>query len=345
MNKIILKTILCLFMSHILSAQTPQFINYQSVVRNITGEVVKNQSVRFRLSITDGVNGSTIYSETHQATTNLLGLVNLNIGSGTPVSNVFSNVNWGSGVKFLKVEIDIKGGTNYTLLGSQQFVSVPYALYADKTRQADTAGYTNTAIYANRAGSIANQWEFNNNGIHYNGGKVGIGTSTPTHKLTLEGSHDGDDHCFINVRNTTTNFDGTAFARFYSGSSNTFTSLAHHNSNFYEPEHADFGQLWSTGRGLILRASPTGDPNNGVIKFMTGLRAGGFSNERMRIEANGNIGIGTPSPKAKVEVSGGDVYVSDINKGIILKSPNGNCWRVTIDNSGNFVRTSIACPN
>jgi hypothetical protein len=64
----------------------------------------------------------------------------------------------------------------------------------------------------------------------------------------------------------------------------------------------------------------------------------------MRIEANGNVGIGTRTPKAKIEVAEGDVYVSDATKGIILKSPNGNCWRVTVDNIGNFVRTAIICP-
>lgn len=51
------------------------------------------------------------------------------------------------------------------------------------------------------------------------------------------------------------------------------------------------------------------------------------------------------TPKSKIEVASGDVYVSDPTRGIILKSPNGGCWRVTIDNTGNFVRTSIACPN
>ena len=57
------------------------------------------------------------------------------------------------------------------------------------------------------------------------------------------------------------------------------------------------------------------------------------------------LGFGTENPKAKIEVADGDIYVSDPSKGIILKSPNGNCWRVTIDNTGNFIRTAISCPN
>ena len=58
----------------------------------------------------------------------------------------------------------------------------------------------------------------------------------------------------------------------------------------------------------------------------------------------GNVGIGTTSPATKLEVANGDVYVSDPTKGIILKSPNGTCFRVTIDDSGNFVKTQITCP-
>jgi len=64
----------------------------------------------------------------------------------------------------------------------------------------------------------------------------------------------------------------------------------------------------------------------------------------MRITGNGNIGIGTNNPKTKLQVTDGDVYVDNATKGIILKSPDGNCWRVTVDNFGNLVRISISCP-
>jgi hypothetical protein len=103
-------------------AQSPQNINYQAVVRNNAGDVIKNQSVRFKLSVTEGANGVTTYSETHQATTNSFGLVNLSIGTGTLLSGTFSSINWASGAKFLKVEVDATGGTNYALMGSQQLV-------------------------------------------------------------------------------------------------------------------------------------------------------------------------------------------------------------------------------
>jgi len=57
-----------------------------------------------------------------------------------------------------------------------------------------------------------------------------------------------------------------------------------------------------------------------------------------------NLGIGTDSPKTKVEVAEGDVYISNIDNGIIMKSPDGGCWKGTLDNSGNLNFISIECP-
>ena len=67
--------------------------------------------------------------------------------------------------------------------------------------------------------------------------------------------------------------------------------------------------------------------------------------ERIRISPEGNLGIGTTSPNAKLQIADGDIYIEDINKGVVMKSPNGQCWRMTIDDDGQIMTTAISCPN
>lgn len=178
---------------------------------------------------------------------------------------------------------------------------------------------------------------------------VGIGTNNPLYKLSIDGSEESgnpDKRTFLSLNNTKQNTASLVSMQLKTGTSGTITLLTQASSiygtDYYGNEYADFGQLWSTGAGLILRAGNTS--STGVIKFQTGTAPFGSSNERMRITGSGNVGIGTNDPKSKLQVSNGDVYVEDSSKGIILKSPNGNCWRVTIDNFGNFIRTQITCP-
>ncbi|MFM2392728.1 MAG: hypothetical protein RLZZ546_710 [Bacteroidota bacterium] len=58
-----------------------------------------------------------------------------------------------------------------------------------------------------------------------------------------------------------------------------------------------------------------------------------------------NVGISESNPSAKLEVSGGDIYLDNLDAGVIVRSPNGKCWRLTVNNSGNVISTSVACPD
>jgi hypothetical protein len=124
--------ILLSFFTHLtVFGQAPNLINYQGVARDNSGNELVNQSISLQLSILeDNSNGTVVYSETHFTTTNDFGLFNTHIGNGTLTSGAFSNIDWGGHSHFLKVEMDASGGSNYTLLGTSQLVSVPYALYA-----------------------------------------------------------------------------------------------------------------------------------------------------------------------------------------------------------------------
>ncbi|WP_116789977.1 hypothetical protein [Flavobacterium psychrotrophum] len=122
---------LLLFISASLMAQVPQGFSYQAVALNSAGHAVASSPVKLRVSILDGsATGSAAYVETHNPTTNNVGLFTLTIGMGTPTSGTFNTVNWAENSKFLKVEIDVANGTNYITVGSSQLLSVPYAMYA-----------------------------------------------------------------------------------------------------------------------------------------------------------------------------------------------------------------------
>ena len=115
-------------------SQAPQKINFQSILRNTNGEVVANKAVSLRISILSGsLTGNTVYSETHGKTTDASGLISLQIGNGTVINGPFSAILWGNAAYFIKLEADFNGGSNYVLLGTQELMSVPYALYASKT--------------------------------------------------------------------------------------------------------------------------------------------------------------------------------------------------------------------
>lgn len=115
-------------------AQAPKAFKYQAIARDITGNELINQAVSFQISILEGsVNGASVYTETQDTVTNQFGIVNLAIGAGSVVSGIFDSIHWGVNSFFIKIEMDASGGTNYQLMGTSQLMSVPYALFAERS--------------------------------------------------------------------------------------------------------------------------------------------------------------------------------------------------------------------
>lgn len=112
-------------------SQSPPGINYQGVARNIEGKplVLKDISIKINI-VQNGDNGVVEYAETHAVKTNSFGLFTLVIGTGSPVTGDFRFVSWAVGSKWLRVEMDSEGGNSFKVMGAQQFMSVPYAYYA-----------------------------------------------------------------------------------------------------------------------------------------------------------------------------------------------------------------------
>ncbi|NOQ27139.1 MAG: hypothetical protein GQ564_17400 [Bacteroidales bacterium] len=138
----------------LINAQVPEKINYQAVIRNSTGELISSQDVGLKVSILNETStGSVLYSEEHIAAANAYGQVAIEIGTGTNPSSDFSSIDWAVSDKFLKLEVDIDGGTSYIPIGTTQMLSVPYALFANNTDSARVAGMAYTASIADVLGS------------------------------------------------------------------------------------------------------------------------------------------------------------------------------------------------
>ena len=131
MKKHIFISILFLFLAPDLYSQAPQSIPYQAVVRNTDGSVMADASITMTFKIHDNTaTGTVVYEENHTATTNAQGLVSLNIGAGSPTTGNFTTMEWGTGAKFLQVAMNVGNGN--IDIGTQQMMSVPYALYAEE---------------------------------------------------------------------------------------------------------------------------------------------------------------------------------------------------------------------
>lgn len=129
--KILLSGFLILALSVFSFGQAPQSFSYQAIARDASGNGISNQNIGLRISILqNSITGTSVYTETHTALTDANGVLNLAIGTGTVTTGTFSSINWGEGTYFVKIEMDVTGGTNYVLMGTSQLLSVPYALYA-----------------------------------------------------------------------------------------------------------------------------------------------------------------------------------------------------------------------
>lgn len=130
MKKLFLQSVILIISSLLITsslvAQSPQGIPYQAVMRNADGSVMASSAVNLTFMIHDGTSdGTVVYQESHSLTSNAQGLVSCVVGNGVVSQGNFNNINWGNGAKFLQV---LMNGTD---LGTQQMLSVPYALYAE----------------------------------------------------------------------------------------------------------------------------------------------------------------------------------------------------------------------
>jgi len=289
-------------------AQPPQAFKYQAVVRDNAGEILQNQTVGIRINIHDATAGGTIvYQETFSETTNDFGLVNLEIGNGTPTIGTFTGIDWSSNSKFIETEIDPSNGTAYVSMGSSEFQFVPYAKVADVSRDA--------------------VWHKSGNNIYStNSGNIGVGTSSPLGKLSIN-SPGG----YIGNPSST---KGLVLKDGFLNNGNEFEIVDYSNNPYFRVLDNGYTIVGTDSKGIQMRTDGSGVDLESLgtdlaFNYQTG-------NNTLLNVTSGNVGIGTNNPSNKLDVYGTNIvlyaentlngnyaYLAGTQQGINGNSANG----------------------
>ena len=207
--------------------------------------------------------------------------------------------------------------------------------------QVDVSGGVNASnFYLNGEAVKSGVWNENQNDIFFNTGNIGVGTNAPNNLFNVTLPETGNqkdkgislsrNDGFLNLLNGTL-YDGHFQARI-SGQST----------------HEDSPGIVITAtpaidevnkHGILLRAG-----ENQALQNANALTIQNFDQNLITVKSDGKTGIGTTDPKSKLQVTDGDIYIEDASSGVIMTSPDGNCWRMTVNNSGNPEFTSTTCP-
>jgi hypothetical protein len=263
---------------------------------------------------------------------------NLTSGSIFSVNNVYN---------IPIIDVDADGTIQLAPYGSTEYVGIGTT---NPTSKLDVSGnlrvsgvstfsdlYVNGALYTDTDVVLTDD------------GRLGIGTTNPISLLNVGVDLVGESKNVIFGKRlsgiTSTAFpvqvigdlliDGNGYNQ-----SKPMGNLVFHIENF-----ADNGILWRTtqygysGYSAGILAVGDGPWAPAGLAFYTSTSSGSYTqsaSERLRIAGNGDVGIGTDNPTAKLDV-GGDVRVGiDTSQGLILTSPNGTTFRLVVDDSGNL---------
>lgn len=334
---------LAINMSFSLLSQAPDYFHYQAMLRNQDGTPMANRDVSIQVELIRGqINGSSIYLESHSVLSDRYGMVTLKLGDGT----FFNEIDWEGGPYFISITVDgIHMGTN-------QLLSVPYALYAktaggvedgdsDSTNEIQFLAINETERELTISGGNTvelpvSPWKSIESDLYYPH-HVGIGlVARPQFPLDIRKNIYGDhDMALIRLRNFdegSSAYVGIALEAYGNLKEGTFNrSEILLTSDEYDrmPFFNGMTAIRATGNGFSVLTDSTA----GSIRFYT-THVEDEIFERVRIDSIGDMGVGTTDPKAKIHVNDGDIFIEDMERGLILTSPDGQHWRITVGNDG-----------
>jgi uncharacterized protein (TIGR02145 family) len=337
--------------------QSPDKMSYQAVIRDASENLITDTQIGMQVSILQGsVSGTTVYVETQTPTSNANGLVSLEIGTGTVVSGDFATIDWANGPYFIKSETDPSGGTNYTIVGTSQLLSVPYALHAKTAENGITSAQAdeitaNTAKVGVTPGTATGQMQYWNGtawvpvAAGNNGQVLTFDNGVPTWKTQLE---DGEvenpttgkiwmDRNLGASQVATSSADAASYGDLYqwgraadgheSRTSSTTTTLATSDT----PGHGDF--ITNGSSPYDWRSSQ----NDNLWQGVSGTNNPCPSGYRLPTEAeweaeraswSSNNAAGAFASPLKLPVAG---YRYGSNGSLDLAGSGGSCWSSTVD--------------
>ncbi len=306
-NTLLLLLGMICFIPEIIAQSAPQAIPYQAIIRDNQGNPKPNFQITMKFSILDGSsNGTAVFAETQSLISNPLGLIVAEIGRGTVVQGNFSAIDWGGSAKYLKVEGDTIGGIYFTF-GTQELLSVPYALYS---------------------GGTSNWMRVMNDLYSLNPGKVGIGTTNPLHKLDVRGN------LFVGTRNPTNFTTMSTGDAIYLGDSRSY--LANYLGDTINGSYNWVNLMchpFSAGIILGLSGPDDTDPHSAPVPLMT-LGANGKS----------GIGMGAFNPDGVFHIKP-DQFIDELVVGENLWNVNDAANRIQLGNSTSSVFLRIGQSN
>ncbi len=195
----------------IIFAQAPEKFSYQAIIRNASNNVVSNSPIGMKISILkNSSTGTIVYQETQTSTTNTNGLVSLQIGAGSVVNGTIAAIDWSNDSYYIKTETDPAGGTSYTIAGTSQLLSVPYAMFAKTSGN----GSTFTLPYAGTsAANNVTPFKITNSGSSQNSAGIFENTDAANGEAALLG-----------INNSTGNFGAGVEGRAQSNTNGNVSS-------------------------------------------------------------------------------------------------------------------------
>ncbi len=326
--------------------QSPYLFNYQGIARDVKGNPLIKQDLSLHISILPGLDATEAeYIELQFVHTNEFGLYTLQIGNGKALTGTMQTVSWEKGNKYIKVAIDPTGGENFLDAGSSQLLSVPYALYAERSGNEDKDGKTRTGNVNTNATHVAGDINYlskftalnviGKSQLFDNGASIGIGTASPAagakmHILTTSGN---TEH--LRMQNT----NSTGFGKFM-----LYNDVAANYATFTK-----YGSAYPGGYTGIASQYPYANMlafgNNGGTFLLSNsgnvginIVSDGISTLKFNAQQNtGYVGIGgnaLPSAKIHFNTSTTNDTIKFTNSGTGHLSSDGT----EIRTSGNITR-------